>query len=447
MLPEQTDTKLQIPEAERRQLVRLMRRVSPRSFLASLIVAPTGQILRPDEAASDMCTVLNVTPETKWRERLVATIALRYVPIAPTEESAAARALGKALQINPSRRIAATAILRATYYLMIAFLGFALSYVLVLAEPSVVLAIITFVVSLFFLVSSPFVFLCSLFFDTVKNWDVQLEAAETLARLQLPESVGALAKASRGKKRLSDITRNTLVQLLPTLTEAHYGRLPNDATPELCVLLFDKDTSERLITLTTKAIGKIGDGRAVEPMRKFAQSARTPKLRELAESILPVLLARRDQENASSTLLRHSSAPPVDAGQLLRATSAAPATPPELLLRPSAGLDAPTDKSLISYRCGHGKQIVLVVIKFGGVLQGMDGELAQAGVARFDSIVLRVCRLLHKRGFDFGIAKSVRNRNFKQSGGPNFCANMNHYHAIPPNAIGLTRLLLTLKAE
>ena len=189
------------------------------------------------------------------------------------------------------------------------------------------------------MLASPFILIFSPIVDLAQNEEVQITATKTLGKLQAPGSVGALAQAARWTNPCATIAQDALTRLLPTLTEAHYGRLPKDATPELCALLLDSNIEMKLKWLILEALGKMGDGRAVEPMQKFAQSAQTPKLRELADSILPVLLARREQENAASTLLRHSSAPPVAASQLLRAASASAATPPELLLRPSAGTD------------------------------------------------------------------------------------------------------------
>ncbi len=321
---------------DRAEIVRLMKRIPRRSPLRRLIDAATGEFLRPNEAAPALCAVLNTTPEYRWRERLVAAIALRYAPIRLEEESATVLALGKALQTNYMGRVSV-----ATFRFMICFVAaFAALLVSALLYEStgllLIIGAIFLAISAFLLLSSPFVLVIAPLLDADYNRRVQLTTAETLARLQFAESAGILAKASRGRKRLADVTRNALVQLLPTLTEAHYGRLPADATPELSALLFDADTSEPLISLTIEALGKVGDGRAVEPVQKFAQTARTPKLREMAADILPILIARREQENAAGTLLRHSSAPPVAASELLRAASAIAATPPEMLLRPSS---------------------------------------------------------------------------------------------------------------
>ena len=348
MPPEETETKLQIPEEERRKIVRLMKWITPHSALRELIDASTGEILKPDEAAPILCAILNTTPEEQSRERLIAAIGLRNVARKPETENMVALALGKTLHngyvskpMIATRRVG-VAIVRAGIFAILALILVGLTTIVIVPPKghsfirSVMLAIFALALAL-----SLILFFLSPVFQSFGNAEVQLAAAETLAVLQLPESVGALAKASRGKKRLADVTRKALIQLLPTLTEDHYGRLPNDTTPELCALLFDGHTSEHLILLTVEALGRVGDGRAVEPMQKFAQLRRNSDLREIAESILPILIARREQENASSTLLRHSSAPPVAASQLLRAASASPATPPETLLRPSDGTDAP----------------------------------------------------------------------------------------------------------
>ena len=343
MLPEQTETKSQIPEEERLKIVRLMKRVSRRSLLRRVIDGKTGAISSSSESASNLICLLNTTPETKWRERLVAAMALRYVPIAPEEESAAAQALGRTLQTEYMGRIAAATIrmglcsLTAIASIIVSALLYDSSGLLLRIGYAFCIA------SGLLMLATPVVCFMSPLWDTVVNEEVQIAAIRTMNHLHLAESVGALAKAAYGQKCFSRGAHQALIQLLPTLIEAHYGRLPNDATPELCALLLDSDTSEHLIMLTVEAIGKVGDGRAVEPMQTFAQTARTPKLREMAETILPILTARREQENASTTLLRHSSAPPIAASQLLRAASASAATPPEQLLRPSAGTDATPD--------------------------------------------------------------------------------------------------------
>ena len=341
MMSEELEPKAQQSEEDRHKLVQLMKQVSRRGSLLRVVDGKTGAILASREAASLLTTLLNTTPEMKRRERLVAAIALRYVPIAAGEESATAQALGSALQINDLSSVE-----------MKMVQGW-LCFLAVLAEllfGAVIFNQTKFLVfaPLLFVIGS-FLFFAGLIwlaprltrYRAERNADVQLGAAETLSLLQLPDSIGALAKASRGTERLADVTRQTLTQLLPMLTIDHYGRLPNDATPELCALLFDGDISEHLITLTLEALGKMGDGRGVEPLAKFAQTAKTPKLREMAKSLLPILEARREQENASSTLLRHSSAPPVAASQLLRAASVSAATPPEFLLRPSAETGTP----------------------------------------------------------------------------------------------------------
>ena len=334
---------LEKSKADCRAIVRLMQRIPSESALFSLINPKTGSVLQPNAAAPALTALLDAMPEKRWRERVVATIALRYVTIAPQSESAAALALCKASRSDMMRRIATANIPAVTCLLsgMAALLASAILYNTtgwLLITGAILLA-----TGAFLFLASPFIFFTLMLRNAARNTNVRFAAVETLARLQLPGSAGALAKASRGNKRLANVTRQALIQLLPTLTEAHYGQLPGDVTPELCALLLDSETPEHLIALTAEALGKVGDGRAVEPMQKFALLAPTPQLRGLAENALPILMARREQENASSTLLRHSSAPPIDAGLLLRAASGSAVTPPEQLLRPSAGTNAAPD--------------------------------------------------------------------------------------------------------
>ena len=339
--PIETDSLLQ--EAERRKIAAAMKDISRSHFLHGLIEASTGRFLRPRSAASDLCVILNTMPETQWRERLAIVTALRYAPLTQDMESQVVEALGRALHndyaakpVIAARR-AAVAAGRASLCAMTALLGIVAVSVLPLFSSLFFLPalIMGFAFGLLFL-ASPLVFLCSPINDSDRNYVVQMAAAETLAKLQLPESVGDLAKAGRWENRISNLTRDALTMLLPTFAEDHYGKLGAGATPELCALLFHRDASDALKRLILEALAKVGDGRAVEPVEKLAQRfAETPELTEFAVSILPILTARREQENASSALLRGSSAPPVATEQLLRPASAPPVTPPELLLRPA----------------------------------------------------------------------------------------------------------------
>ena len=340
MMPEETETKLQMTEEDCRKIVRLMKRTPRRSFLRQVISGKTGAISPTPGTIRELCALLNETNETRWRERSIAAIAFRYAPIAPDERGIVAQALGRALQTRYARRLA-----KASLFFLACFsaglLALLTAFLMVFDRDPIDPNGGYFVdLGLVFLSASPLVLFVPPLLDSIRNRGVQAVAVETLARLQLPESVGALAKAAQGENHCAQIAASGLKRLLPTLNEAYYGHLWSDATPELCALLTycfsEKPFAEAVLT----ALGKVGDGRAVEPAQKFAQYVQTPELRQQAQSILPILIARREQENASSILLRHSSAPPVAASELLRAASVSAVTPSALLLRPAAGTEA-----------------------------------------------------------------------------------------------------------
>ena len=122
MLPETIETELQIPEAERRKVIRLMRRVSRRSYLRQLINR-TGDISYPiAETMPQLCALLNGTKKARWRERLLAAFVLRYIPIEKEAIEEVAQVLSKMLQTKSVRRIAIGGF-RAVLCLMIAILA------------------------------------------------------------------------------------------------------------------------------------------------------------------------------------------------------------------------------------------------------------------------------------------------------------------------------------
>ena len=228
MLSETLATDLQMPDEERRKIVRLMKRIPRGNFLAGIILAQNGRFLRPEEAASDMSAILNILPERRWRERLVAAIALRYAPIEPEQKNEVASALGKALHHGYASK---SAIAARSFFLAVGRAGFCFLTAALMMYIGALLfggsesfefpALAFFTLAAISAFATPFVFLFSPIWDMAANEKVQIAATETLARLQLPESVGALAKASHSQKCFSWEARAALVQLLPTLTEDH----------------------------------------------------------------------------------------------------------------------------------------------------------------------------------------------------------------------------------
>ncbi|HZT40793.1 MAG TPA: hypothetical protein VFA07_01320 [Chthonomonadaceae bacterium] len=168
---------------------------------------------------------------------------------------------------------------------------------------------------------------------------VRAAAAASLARLGDTESIGLLIKvikanwglqSSTGCWQLMGACRKSLTRLLPTLTEADYGRLPSVTTPSLCWLL--EHSGEPLNLEILEALGKVGDGRAVACVERIA-AGRPSALQQKAERILPILLERQRQENDPKILLRPSDATGVMQAGLLRPSQPIRDAGPEQLLR------------------------------------------------------------------------------------------------------------------
>jgi HEAT repeat protein len=171
-------------------------------------------------------------------------------------------------------------------------------------------------------------------------------AALALGRLRVPESVTSLAVACLDTRlRIKQAAIRAIEQVLPLLTEEHYGRLHAETTPSLCALLSETrhPQSQRRMRPDTlmvlEALGRMGDGRAVPYVEGLAQRDYSPVVRQTAERVLPILRERRRQEEASQILLRASSR---EGGMdtLLRAAQYSAPTASDQLLRPTSGEDA-----------------------------------------------------------------------------------------------------------
>ena len=182
-----------------------------------------------------------------------------------------------------------------------------------------------------------------------QGWDdwtrslLRCAAAQSLARLCLPDSAAPLATAANYRpdwvenvsnwRKISRIARKELPRVLSTLRPEHYLQLEPGIVPNLCLLINDRD--EELALLALDALGKVGDGRAVAPAQRVAEKHASPRRREIARAILPTLYYRYQQENSYTHLLRASAAP-VGPETLLRPASGKPDDAPQTLLRPGS---------------------------------------------------------------------------------------------------------------
>ena len=332
----------EMPEEERARLVKVMRRISRRSDLHGVINANTGALSDSPDAALLLLQVLKNSAEVDWRQRTAALIALRWLPAPPEDSAETARVIGAILlgsDATIGERLAMRGFLIISRWLVGLLLLLLMVGLAALLRDVPLLAdwllSLTAIYAMLFLISTLLLPLLSPLYDATRAGDVRAEAAKTLAKLQMPESVKALARASRHISLGQEFVRGGLMRILPTLTEAQYKFIGADATPELCALLTHSIYDAPYAKTILAAIGKVGDGRAVRTVEKLANLRRESPLRDQAAALLPILTARREQENHAALLLRGSSAPPVEAGELLRPASSSAPTPPETLLRPA----------------------------------------------------------------------------------------------------------------
>ena len=190
--------------------------------------------------------------------------------------------------------------------------------------------------------------------ESGKMTNIRVAAAASLGRLRSVEALPALARAclhgpknrafahARSLRNMRGAALTAMEEILPDVTEYDYARLAS-AIPNLCKVLdmlattsrFEARQSESVALLILSALGKIGDGRAVDIVERVSVQAASASARTAANDILPLLQDRKRQTNAANTLLR--GAAPNMAGQetLLRATVATAPTDPTQLLRPN----------------------------------------------------------------------------------------------------------------
>jgi len=171
---------------------------------------------------------------------------------------------------------------------------------------------------------------------------IRAEAATGLGILAVPHTAARLAAgALDGDERVRLACRDSLRKVLPTVTADQYGRLSLDTTPRLVALLQDND--ETLVLLTLRALGAVGDSRALDPVNRFQRSQRTwhnPEIPFEAQRTFEALYARWKRENDAASLLRPTDSPVQADQSLLRPWVHSGDQPAENLLR------AASDESL-----------------------------------------------------------------------------------------------------
>lgn len=171
------------------------------------------------------------------------------------------------------------------------------------------------------------------------NEDTRIKTTDALITLLLHlRGADANLLSDRNHARLSmvidrHLDRNILHQLKDSQAFGHYN--------------IDRRHVDLRIAII-KALEQVDDGRSLPVVEKLAKSvARTEggrRIKEAAESCLPVLRIRAEQKNNIRQLLRSADSKDSDSLNLLRSVSAVSMDASELLLRPAHTIDTINSK-------------------------------------------------------------------------------------------------------
>ena len=285
-------------------------------------------------AFEDLMRILQRPNGYRWKERTLAAWMLGMTHLSEAEKQEAADSLLKVYkreEANDLRGAAQRCLLRSTV------VGLVVGLVVVCSQYDsgipVQIGAGLFGFALGTLAGIPFVYPFSKAMEADILNQVRAASARALGRLESAESIGPLAEtiASRvAAPRLKRAAESALPEAARALRPEHYGELGPEITPNLCRVAHHR--SQGLAAHALAALAKVGDGRALEDVRRIAKRGPS-RLRPWAERALPILEERHRRENAPKTLLRAAEASP-DEG-LLRPSGAAGHEDPDRLLRPA----------------------------------------------------------------------------------------------------------------
>src|SRR5207249_5357386 len=107
-----------------------------------------------------------------------------------------------------------------------------------------------------------------------------------------------------------------LPSVLGSLRADHYGIIGGSTTQLLCRVLAARRS--HLVKASLEALEKVGGPSAIPAVTRLTKKNRAPDVRNLALRVLPVLEARKRDEDAPHVLLRASGAAGADEQVLLR---------------------------------------------------------------------------------------------------------------------------------
>ncbi len=301
-----------------------------RAAIEKLLYQPTE--VAEEDASIVLASILN-SSAWRWRQHNLAMWTLGRMPLSSQKKQRVASALSDFVKQKG---------LAGFYQVALFWLLFVMTLIAVGAPVNGVEGgWSTFPAVLGACVSAPFVWLTASVWGDLRFNLLRATAVETLGLIALPESAEAIAYAmyemAYNRKGLFDrrLWRAAIAafpQALASLTSARYLQMGASFVPNLSHLL--DHLKEPLQLDILEALGKMGDGRAVIPIRRFLLRTKSVATSTTAQRILPILERRQAQETAHSTLLRASSKPNDAPNVLLRPAYGGYEDQPQSLLRP-----------------------------------------------------------------------------------------------------------------
>jgi len=322
------------------ELLAYLRRQTPVKHIAEALLS--GRY-RAGDPVHTLITALTHTGAHYMRERTVAIWALGRVQLTDQERDSAAGMLQEILEEEPG----------GTYWQRFGrglLCGYAVAIPVSLLWSLIVaqndrepwLAIFLQMIFVLGTIASAAAVPLNMVFGKIRTRQhdvVRQAAAETLGRLGVLESVGALAHTLFDPSELiREASAQSLHTLLPNLTESHYGVLGEQTIRNLGHALTYPDTN--LAFKILDALAKIGTSHAIPYVDRIAKKAKTTRLQDKALEVLLRLDERKKRGDEANVYLRPSSSLTSPTGQLLRPTYHTGETEPLQLLRSS---DTPSE--------------------------------------------------------------------------------------------------------
>jgi len=275
-------------------MVRRLRRKSPiRLWLESNEEIAEG-------SAWALFDALARTEPDGWRDRAVAFHALGLIELSPLERKHAGRLLLDAFKMPDVVRLSLGGIGRVAFTAFLGWLTFAILF-------SMSLDALPWLIFLS-LLTVPFVLVIQ---EQNRTTITKRITATALAQVGGPECIVALWKHVQRDSPISDEAVAALKAILPRMSADLYGQLPAGCNDALVDMARSGDLPDLAIA-ALDALEWAGDGRCAKAIARITPRNAASRVYKRAAAVLPTLIARRQREEASATLLRPSSSAPTE---------------------------------------------------------------------------------------------------------------------------------------